>query len=183
MTGTLVLVVGPSGAGKDSLIRSAVNRFKGDVRFSFPRRVITRVAQTMAEDHDTLTPEMFELAVKENAFFLHWGAHDLRYGIPISARQDLSSGRCVVINVSRNVITAAAAAVNKTCVMEVTAPQEILLRRLQQRGRSDDGDLLKRVSRRVGTIPAGVRHIAIDNGGALADAEQVFCSTLEKLAA
>ena len=38
----LVLVVGPSGAGKDTLIAKAQAALKGDLRFAFVRRVVTR---------------------------------------------------------------------------------------------------------------------------------------------
>jgi len=40
----LVLVVGPSGAGKDSLLKAAREEFRGDPRIGFARRVITRPA-------------------------------------------------------------------------------------------------------------------------------------------
>ena len=52
----LVLVVGPSGAGKDTLINAAKAALAGDDRFVFPRRVVTRPAVTALEDHDTVTP-------------------------------------------------------------------------------------------------------------------------------
>ncbi|MGA7013248.1 MAG: phosphonate metabolism protein/1,5-bisphosphokinase (PRPP-forming) PhnN, partial [Pseudolabrys sp.] len=50
--GRLVLVVGPSGAGKDTVITGAKAACAADSTFVFPRRVVTRPASD-AEDHDT----------------------------------------------------------------------------------------------------------------------------------
>lgn len=47
--GRLVYVMGPSGAGKDSILHYAALRLADDVRFSFPRRWITRPADSGAE--------------------------------------------------------------------------------------------------------------------------------------
>ena len=40
--GSLVLVVGPSGVGKDTLIGGAKQALENDRRFTFVRRVVTR---------------------------------------------------------------------------------------------------------------------------------------------
>ena len=57
--GRLVLVVGPSGAGKDTLIAGAKAGLADDASVVFPRRVVTR-ASGNGEDHDTLTVAEFD---------------------------------------------------------------------------------------------------------------------------
>ena len=62
MPGGFVLVVGPSGAGKDTLLGLARRELAGDPRFLFARRVVTRESST-AEEHDCLSPAAFAAAI------------------------------------------------------------------------------------------------------------------------
>src|SRR6266511_772466 len=105
--GKIVFVVGPSGAGKDSLLRYAASQLSGDSRFAFPRRVITRKPADETERHDSITLEEFADAVRQARFALHWEAHGLHYGIPASIDADLAAGRTVAVNVSRNILAEA----------------------------------------------------------------------------
>ena len=57
--GCLVLVVGPSGAGKDTLLRRAAAALRDEGRYCFVRRYITRPAGDPHEDHVALTEEEF----------------------------------------------------------------------------------------------------------------------------
>jgi|GEM_PF-3584554 len=52
--GTFIAVVGPSGVGKDTVLRGAMTALAGDGRFVFARRIITRNAGAY-EAHDTLS--------------------------------------------------------------------------------------------------------------------------------
>lgn len=65
--GRLVLVVGPSGAGKDTVIAGVKAACRDNLAVVFPRRVVTR-ASSDAEDHDTLAPADFDQAIEEGAF-------------------------------------------------------------------------------------------------------------------
>ena len=96
--GRLVLVVGPSGAGKDTLIAGARAACADDASVVFPRRVVTRPSSA-AEDHDTMATDEFTQAVADGAFALWWEAHGNRYGIPSAIDDDIRAGRTVVCNV------------------------------------------------------------------------------------
>jgi ribose 1,5-bisphosphokinase len=137
--GRLVLVVGPSGAGKDTLIRLARDQLGDDGRIVFPRRIVTRESNAW-EDHDTVSPELFEAGLRFGLYPLHWEAHGLRYGLPVSIVTDVAAGRTVVANVSRHVIAAARQAFAHVAIAYVTAPPDILAARVAQRGREAVAD-------------------------------------------
>ena len=108
--GRLVLVVGPSGAGKDTLIQGARESCANDPSVVFPKRVVTRPSSS-AEDHDTMSDAAFTAAVADGAFALWWGAHGNQYGIPASIDADIRAGKTVVCNVSRTIVERGAAEV------------------------------------------------------------------------
>jgi phosphonate metabolism protein PhnN/1,5-bisphosphokinase (PRPP-forming) len=70
--GTLILVVGPSGAGKDSLIAGAAQRLGSDPALVFARRVITRPSGSGGEDHFAVTATEFDRLGREGGLMLHW---------------------------------------------------------------------------------------------------------------
>jgi ribose 1,5-bisphosphokinase len=140
----LVLVVGPSGAGKDTLLQVARHVLAGNARFRFVRRFITRPADPAGEDHEPVTEAEFA----SRDFALQWRAHGLRYGIPADVAGDVASGMAVVANVSRAVIAEAAARF-AVRVIEVTAPPHILAERLAGRGRETAADVAARLARTV----------------------------------
>jgi ribose 1,5-bisphosphokinase len=164
--GRLVLVVGPSGAGKDTLIDVVRAACRDEAGIVFPRRIITRPSSS-AEDHDTISDAAFDEAATGGAFALCWAAHGLKYGIPAAIDDDIYVGRTVVCNVSRTVIGAARTRYARVTVVLVTAPQEILAARLRARGRGSDGSATDRVQRSV--LPDGElkADVVIENIGAV----------------
>ena len=154
-----MLVVGPSGAGKDTVLAGAQARLAGDPHFRFVRRVITRPAEAGGEDHEPVSEAEFA----ERRLALQWQAHGLRYGIPADIGQDLAAGRIVVANVSRSVLAEAAARF-RTRVIEVTAPGPVLAARLAERGRETPDDIARRLSRTV-TLPPGMEVCRVVNDG------------------
>lgn len=181
--GTLFLVVGPSGAGKDTLIDGAREALKDDPRYIFAKRVITRPAEAGGEDHTPMTEDAFEDARHRGDFLLSWGAHGLHYGIPAALADDIAAGRHVVANVSRAVIVESAAKIPSTRVIVVTAPVEVLAERLAKRGREDKADILERLSRAGASVPEGVDTIEVLNDGTAEDGIRRFIAALNAGAA
>ena len=120
-SGTLFLVVGQSGVGKDTLLSGARTILAGSPNFVFARRVITRPAHAGGENHEAITHEEFAQRNANGAFFFSWSAHGLEYGLPVQLADDLAQGRHVVANGSRDTITALAACVPRLVIIEVTA--------------------------------------------------------------
>lgn len=179
-TGHLILVVGPSGAGKDSVISGAKSVFTHDPNVVFPRRVVTRKANIQAEDHESLTKVEFDEAAAAGAFFIWWIAHGNSYGIPISVATDLANGRTVVFNCSRDVVPEAASRNSNTTVVEITAPQDVLVERIVARGRETVDQAIARTSRKVQAFPPPLAIVRIDNIGPLQVAVQALCVVVSR---
>ncbi len=181
--GTLVLVVGPSGAGKDSLIAYCRERLAGSGRVVFPRRVITREDGGDTEDHETVSEDTFHRMVSEGAFALHWRAHGLGYGIPASIAADLAAGRAVLVNVSRSVIAEARRRFPPVLVASVTAPVEILAERLARRGRESPERIRFRLERSGSYSVAGDDVLVLDNSGPIERSGEALIAAIAGLGA
>jgi ribose 1,5-bisphosphokinase len=162
--GRLILVVGPSGAGKDTLIAGARATCAGDASVIFPRRVITRTA-TASEAHDTVSDEAFRQTAAAGGFALWWEAHGLCYGIPAAIDADIRARRTIVCNVSRTITAPARARYAAVAVVHVTAPPEILQARLAARERGSDGELTKRMARSLVAERGLDTNVMIENVG------------------
>jgi ribose 1,5-bisphosphokinase len=144
--GRLILVVGPSGAGKDTLLALARAACADDERIVFPRRVVTREASAF-EDNEQLSHETFRQALAQGEFAISWEAHGHCYALPGAINDDIRAGRAVIANVSRTVIDAMRRAYADVTVVSVTAPPEILEQRLAARARGSDGQIEDRLRR------------------------------------
>lgn len=171
--GRLVLVVGPSGAGKDTLIDAAREVLAEDRRYVFVRRTVTR-PPSAAEDNAQADEAAFLSAEAEGAFVLSWAAHGHRYGIPATIEADLRAGRVVIANVSRTVIGAARVRWAHVDVVEITAPAEVLAERITARGRVSDAAGNERLARRFEPGTCEEADITIDNGSDLDSAVGAF---------
>jgi ribose 1,5-bisphosphokinase len=163
--GRLILVVGPSGAGKDTLLGLARAACAEDGGVVFPRRVVTREASAF-EDNEQVSFETFQQARARGEFAVHWEAHGHGYGLTRAIEDDLRAGRTVVANVSRTVIDAARRAYANVTVVSITAPPEILQARLAARARGSDGQIEQRLGRAVDDSAAVPDLIIINIGSA-----------------
>lgn len=180
--GTIIIVVGPSGAGKDSLIDFARRRFADSVDIGFVRRYITRDADAGSEDHHAVSVEQFEEMRQAGLFAVHWGAHDLHYGIPADTRYQLAGGKTLVANGSRAALPEFLRAYTRVAVITVTADPDIIAQRLKSRGREDDQSISRRLARSQQAWTVDCRHLVIDNSGALETAGAEFVRAILSIA-
>ena len=159
--GRLILVVGPSGAGKDTLLGFAKAACVEDANVVFPRRAVTRESSS-SEDNVALSADAFRQALARGDFAMHWEAHGHCYGLPRAIDDDIRARRSVVVNVSRTVIEAARRAYANVVVIAITAPPEVLAERIKMRARSSDGNSEPRLSR---TVDAAAPDVTILNVG------------------
>lgn len=162
-TGSLIAVVGPSGAGKDRLIGLARRECNGNAGIIFPRRIVTRDASP-AENNISLDEAAFAAAAKRGEFAVQWRAHGLSYALPVDIGRHLGDGRIVIVNVSRAVVPALRATYPRVIVVEITAPAHVLTERLTARARASDGAIDARLQRAV-SDPALRPDVIIENVG------------------
>jgi ribose 1,5-bisphosphokinase len=146
--GRFILVVGPSGAGKDTLIGLARAACAGDRNVVFPRRVVTREASAF-EENEQISLDAFRQARTRGDFAVHWEAHGHCYALPRTIDDDIRAGRTLVANVSRTVVDAIRSGYADVTVVSITAPSDVLAERLAARTRSSDGQIEHRLSRAV----------------------------------
>lgn len=163
--GLLILVVGPSGAGKDTLIDGARVRLSANEDIVFVQRDITRPAEAGGEDHNSVDLATFEQREAASGYALSWRAHGLAYGLPVSLTDELSRGRRVVANVSRSVIEEARALFPAIRVISVTADPQRLAERLRARGREGEGEIAERVKRAGQYAVRGPEVVELRNDG------------------
>ena len=161
MSARALAIVGPSGVGKDSLIRALI---EADPSMIWLRRVVTRPADP-TEPLVAATNVEFDAMLP--AFALHWVAHGLRYGVPRAAVAALAPGETGLVNLSRSVLGEAARVLPRLAAISVTAPAEVLARRLAGRGREDASEIAARLARPVTPMPDGLPVLMLDNGGTL----------------
>ncbi len=180
--GTLVLVVGPSGVGKDSLIAFAAGRLAGRTDIGFVRRSITRPGDAGGEAHQAVTAVAFAAMAATGQFAVSWQAHGHSYGIPCETVDAVRCGRTLVANGSRAALGDFAAAYPRLEVVTITASRERLLERLVARGRETRSSILARLDRPPPPMPAGLSTHEIDNSGDLLDAGQRMAALIEAIA-
>jgi ribose 1,5-bisphosphokinase len=155
----LFAIVGPSGAGKDTLLAGAL---AARPEMVLVRRVITRPAEAGGEDFEGVTEAAFARRKAGGEFALDWQAHGLFYGIPAA---QIDPGRTVLFNGSRAALPAAQARFPGLVVVVVTAPVAVLAARLAARGRETAVDIAGRLERAGFDLPAGleVRQVVNDS--------------------
>jgi ribose 1,5-bisphosphokinase len=152
-------VVGPSGAGKDTLIRGALAA-RSDLRLI--RRMITRPTDAGGEDFDGISAQEFLLRRERGDFALHWEAHGLSYGIP---KAQVERAGDAIFNGSRAALPLALSAFPDLRVILVTAPDHVLAARLATRGRESDADIRARLARAAFRLPDDIAAETVINDG------------------
>jgi ribose 1,5-bisphosphokinase len=170
--GRLVLVVGPSGAGKDTLIGLARGACADDSAIVFPRRVITRAASA-SEENEEASASAFQEALARGDYAMHWEAHGHHYALRRAIDDDIRAGRTVIVNVSRTVIEAARRAYANVVVVSITAPPEVLAARIAMRARKSDRNVEGRLHRVVDDASAAPDVTIVNAGSAEYHARQL----------
>lgn len=180
-SGALVVVVGPSGAGKDSVMGFAARHFADCHDVHFVRRVITRPSDAGGEVHESVSEDEFVDMQKDGAFAVFWDAHGLKYGIPSVVLHNVRNGMTAIVNGSRGALPAFRDAFGEIAVVVITAEAPVLAKRLAERGRESEEQVLRRLSRQAPDVTSGPGVSIIDNSGKLEIAGNRFVGFVERL--
>lgn len=168
MRGRLFYLMGPSGAGKDSLLRRCRERLGGQSCL-VASRYITRAPELQGENHLALSEAEFAQRVQLGAFALHWRANGHRYGIGVEIDQWLARGIDVLVNGSRGHLAQARERYGEQLVpLLLQVDPRVLEQRLLARGRESAEQIAARVARAGELAREGLDDARlIDNNGDL----------------
>ena len=175
-TGQLVCVLGPSGAGKDAVIRGVAAAMP---QVHLARRLITRPAHNDSEDYDSVTDTDFAALRRAGHFLFHWQAHGLFYGVPASVLPCVRSGAIVLFNGSRAALPAMRQIYPDLRVFVISVSPDVLAERLHKRGRETASEIAKRLQRQVDFTDEKAE--IINNDGALATSVASLVTSLQRL--
>lgn len=174
-SGTLFLVVGNSGSGKDSLIQWVVQHWPKDrIAPLTPTRVITRPPSPETESYESVSEDEFQQLSKTSTFSLQWKSYNIYYGVRRDIEAVLTQGRSVLVNVSREIVEATRKKFPNVCVIFVRVPFHIIEARIRERGREQGLHLEERIERARQNQDFPTANYIIDNSGDLAIAGEKF---------
>jgi guanylate kinase len=146
--GKLVIISGPSGAGKGTLVRALLGRVPSVwVSVSATTRA-PRQGEVEGEHYYFLTPDEFERRVQAGDFLEHAEVHGNRYGTlrpTVEAR--LEQGRTVILEIDPQGARQVRELVPDAVLVFIVAPStEELVRRIKARGAESDEDIAVRMA-------------------------------------
>jgi len=182
--GRLIVVVGPSGAGKDSIIKGAADYFQDNPRIDFVRRMITRECDPKSEIHDSVTEAQFIARQKRGEFSVWWQANGLYYGLPIELFERIDQGQLLIANGSRAAIADMRSKFKQLTVVHITVTAGVLADRLACRHRETADQIEQRLLRNKTMKPIeGDDVVTIDNSAARDTAINEFIALVESCSA
>jgi ribose 1,5-bisphosphokinase len=177
--GYLILVVGNSGSGKDTIIKEVILKNQ-TLKLIAPKRYITRIPSE-DEDNFFLTEEEFHQKSIQHEFAIEWEIYGLKYGVLREINDWLMNGYFVIINVSRNVVEETKKKYRKCKVIFIDVPFETILKRILKRGREEKAALEQRIARAKQNQEYPKADFVVDNSGKLENAVNQFITYLNTL--
>ena len=162
--GKVIWLMGPSGAGKDTLL--AALRQREHPQLLVAHRYITRPASAGGENYIALSEKEFFTRAEQHLFALSWYANGLYYGIGVEIDLWLHAGFDVLVNGSRGHLPHAQTHYGeKLLPVHIQVSPTLLRQRLEQRGRESAAEIDTRLERAMRYNPTGC--LTLNNDGSL----------------
>ena len=181
MDGALIYVMGPSGAGKDSVLGRARALLPAEAPVAFAHRYITRPHEVGGENHIALSRAEFAVRRAHGLFAYHWHAHGNDYGVGREIHDWRAAGMTVVVSGSRDHFQRTGGLDSLARPVLITASPERLQQRLASRGRESALEAAERLDRADAYAIDDPRLVTIVNDGTLDDAACAFVTLLSRL--
>ncbi|MBU4528771.1 MAG: phosphonate metabolism protein/1,5-bisphosphokinase (PRPP-forming) PhnN [Hoeflea sp.] len=178
--GRLIVLLGPSGSGKDTLISGARSEFAASSDVLFVQRVITRSADAGSEDHIAMSEAEFDAAIDDGRFALTWAANGLRYGLPRGIKAHLAAGKVAVVNGSRGAWGVIRQVFPSAVAVEIKVDPGTLAQRLQARGRESAAEIEARLIRAAALAAQFEPELVIDNSGPVETARSALINYIRQ---
>jgi ribose 1,5-bisphosphokinase len=146
-TQKLYFLVGPSGVGKDSVLRRLKTHFYSDTQPLVAHRYITRPSRQQDENHIELSEFDFQRRSESGLFLFEWNSHGYRYAVGREIKKWLKSGNSVIVNGSREYLAQARQCYKDLIPVWMHVSEDVLRERLLQRGRESTEEIETRLKR------------------------------------
>ena len=182
MNHRLIYVMGPSGAGKDSLLDWLKKKLPPQSPVHFAKRTIDRPLQALGGQHESVDSATFERLQDEKSFVMHWLANGRQYGVRHAELEPLRQQHWLLVNGSRAYLPEALRQFDGMTVLHISASADILRARLLARQRETPEVVEARVQRAVAfSVPPSCHCVRVLNDTNLDDAGAALMSALSAL--
>jgi len=150
MSKNIVYVMGPSGSGKDSLMKWVMLHKNDALCLRWAQRLVTRDNRSIEMQEGTdrfVSEDEFDALLAQDMLAMYWRAHEFSYGIEFTQLLPTTEGELVLINGSRAYYPQAKSLFPELTAIHVTASPAILEQRLLARAREPVEAISKRLQR------------------------------------
>ena len=141
LSSRLVIFIGPSGSGKDTLmVKSRDQILAEDLNVHIAQRWITRENDETEQFH-SITRQEFLDGKANNVFVLSWEIYGNCYGVPWSEINPYLEQGLVLLNLSRKELAKVRSIYPKCKIILIEVATELAQKRIKQR-RRDQGKML-----------------------------------------
>jgi ribose 1,5-bisphosphokinase len=147
MKNKLIYVMGPSGSGKDSLMKWVMQHKEPDFNLRWAPRWVTRENNDHEGTDQSITNERFDELRSSHLLAMDWSANGIRYGIEKVQLEFKHDHELIFINGSRAYFYHARSLYPDLLAIHVRASLETLESRLLGRARESIASIAERLKR------------------------------------